>query len=547
MNSLNCRRKWIFLMCVAWLVSTSCKTFTPDKTDRSDNEFRQTFQEEVDRTQNKNILKTVGSPAEKAPAVPPEGPIRINIKDAVLLALENNQSLIIERLTPSIRQTVEETEQARFDPSLTGSFGFSRERRKQQIVLSPNLRDNTSSAMESNIGVSKYFSTGTEMKAEISTDRTWSDLYSDFHATRLGVSITQSLLKGLGSDVNLVGLRQARVDTHISEYELRGFAEALIATVERTYWEYALSLREIEIYEESLKVADQYLRETKDIISVGNLAETELIAAQAEIALRRQDLIDAKSEMEIKRLSLLRLVTSPSSNLWQREIVPLIPAAPRAILDDVTDHVKVALRLRPDLNQARLKTKRGELEIVKTKNGLLPRLDAFVTLGKTGYSDSFSSAVGDIFEDDYDALGGVRLQYPFRNRNARAEHRRAQLSYDQALGAVKNLAQLVEVDVRSAYIAVNRSKEQIAATEATRKLQEEKLRIENEKFRVGRSTSLLVAQAWRDLVSSQISEVKSKVDYLRAVIDLYRLEGSLLERRGISAPGNEPVSMPPVK
>jgi outer membrane protein TolC len=106
---------------------------------------------------------------------------------------------------------------------------------------------------------------------------------------------------------------------------------------------------------------------------------------------------------------------------------------------------------------------------------------------------------------------------------------------------VKNLAQLVQVDVRSAYIEVTRAKEQISATAATRALQEEKARIEAEKFRVGKSTTLLVAQAQRDLLSSRITEIETITNYLKALIELHRLEGSLLERRGIIAPGREPV------
>ena len=76
------------------------------------------------------------------------------------------------------------------------------------------------------------------------------------------------------------------------------------------------------------------------------------------------------------------------------------------------------------------------------------------------------------------------------------------------------------------------------------KVQEEKLRIETEKFRVGRSTNLLVAQAQRDLLLNRINEVNTIVDYLKALTSFYRLEGSLLERRGIEAPGREPVDDP---
>jgi hypothetical protein len=34
------------------------------------------------------------------------------------------------------------------------------------------------------------------------------------------------------------------------------------------------------------------------------------------------------------------------------------------------------------------------------------------------------------------------------------------------------------------------------------------------------------------------------VSFRTALVDLYRFEGSLLERRGIAAPGNEPVTPP---
>jgi outer membrane protein TolC len=197
--------------------------------------------------------------------------------------------------------------------------------------------------------------------------------------------------------------------------------------------------------------------------------------------------------------------------------------------------------MRPDLNQARLGIKRGDLEIVKTRNGLLPKMDFFVTLGKSGYANSFGPSLRNLDKDNYDVQVGLTFEYPFGNRDAEARHRRAILGRRESEEAVGNLAQLVEVDVRSACIEVNRAREQVAATSATRKLQEEKLRAETEKFRVGKSTNLLIAQAQRDLVASQISEIEALVNHLKALVDLYRLEGSLLERRGISAPGREPV------
>jgi outer membrane protein TolC len=105
---------------------------------------------------------------------------------------------------------------------------------------------------------------------------------------------------------------------------------------------------------------------------------------------------------------------------------------------------------------------------------------------------------------------------------------------------------LIEVDVRNAYLEIIRAQEQVTATAASRKLQEEKLRIETEKFRVGKSTSLLVTQAQRDFLASQISEIQAVINNAKAFVELYRLDGSLLERRGIASPGRETVKLPDI-
>jgi len=157
-------------------------------------------------------------------------------------------------------------------------------------------------------------------------------------------------------------------------------------------------------------------------------------------------------------------------------------------------------------------------------------------MGKTGYADSFSNSVKDIDGDGYDIVAGLTLEYPFGRKGDKARHKRALLSRSQAEKAVSNMAQFVQIDVRTAYIEVNRTQEQVTSTAATRKFQEEKFRAETEKFKVGKSTTLLVAQTQRDLVAGRIYEIKAMVSYLKALVELYRLEGSLLNRRGIASP-----------
>ena len=470
--------------------------------------------------------------------------IEVSVEEAILLALQNNRSLRVEQYNRPIQSTFEDQEEAVFDPVLTGRAEYGRQRAvfRSRAVSAP--LDDTENRVGAEAGISRFFPSGTAVGVSAGGEKTWSDLYSDQYASRLGFSITQALLRGAGTGVNLATLRQARVATQISEYEFRGFSEALVALVEETYWDYALAKRQIEIFEESLKVAEQQLREIEEMITVGRLAETEVTAAQAEIAVQRQGLIAAKGNYETARLRLLRLLNPRKLNLWDVEVkLKQEPRLPEVVLDPVQLHVDIALRLRPELNQAKLGVRGNDLEIVKTRNGLLPKMDFFISLGKTGYADSFGSSVSNITDDYYNVSAGIAFQYPLKNRDADARYRRSVLRREQGLEAVDNLEQLVELEVRTGYIEVTRAREQILATAASRRLQEEKLRIETEKLRVGRSTAFLVSQAQRDFLSSQITEIIVVANYLKALVALYRLEGSLLERRGIAAPGRDPVSL----
>jgi len=495
----------------------------------------------VNRTTNDEPQVT----SDERRATSDEEPLRISIREAILLAMENNRSLVVERMNPDISRTFEKEELGVFEPVLSADLSNNRAIAERLSRAHSDTESQIVDTVTGTLSLAKLFPTGTIVELEGSTNYIDSSLYSDtFTANRLGFTVTQALLQGMDIRANLARVNQARLDTLISQYELRGFTEILLEQVESKFWDYALAQRQIEIYTDSLKLAEKQMAEAQERINVGALAETELAAAQAEVALRRENLINARSNAACERLNLLRLLNPPPSINWNREIILQYQTVlPSIELDDVEQHVQVALKMRPDLNYARLQIRRGDLEVVKTKNGLLPRMDAFITFGKTGYADTFNRATCNVFGDNYDVSVGLIFAYPPANQAARAQYSRAALSKQQLLEALENLIQLVQVDVRSAYIEVTRAREQIAATAATRNLQEEKLRAETEKFRVGKSTSLLVAAAQRDLVESQIAEIQSFANYLKALVALYRLEGSLLTRRGIASPGAEPVTL----
>ncbi|OOG27730.1 transporter [Thioalkalivibrio denitrificans] len=481
-------------------------------------------------------------PEDWAPAVTPGRTLELSIENAVYLALRHNRSLSVEQLRPLITGTFEATERALFDPVFFAEASVGRERVVRQLeeVGQVDLITTDRDLLEA--GARQRFPTGTEVELSLRSVRSDSTrVEEEQFSARAGITLTQALLRGARVESNLARLRQAELDTLASEYELRGFAEALVADVEQTYWEYVLADRRTEIFAEALAVAEQQLSETRSRIAVGQRPETEETAALAEVALRRQGLINARAQKAAARMRLLQLI-NPAGADWNTEIVLEDTPEPMTFpLDPVDLHVRLSHQLRPELNEARIRARRGELEVIRTRQGLLPRLDLFITLGESGYASAFGRAWRDLDGPGYDYRLGLRFEVPFGNRAAQAESRRARLTRQQSLEAVANLAQLTALDVQTAWLETERTREQISATRVTRELQEEVLRAEQARFRVGTGTALALAQAQRDLLESQLEEVEAVIRHRQALADLYRQSGTLLMRRGIAAPGDEEV------
>lgn len=469
----------------------------------------------------------------------PTNALRLSVADGIVMALDRNTAFRVQRLAPAIVRTLEDNARSAFDPNLSASVARSRQRAPAN-VLSATTTSDAPAVLEgttAQAALGTTLPTGMHVELNGATDLTES---SGDHATsRLGATVTQPLLEGFGPAANLVVLRQSRLDTQVSVWELRGFALSLVADVERACWTFVLAQFQREAYRDALQVAEQQLAETRERIRVGKLADLDAVAAEAEVALRREGLIQAESDTEAARIHLVRLLNPAQPDLWQ--VAPVIgddPMVPAAALDPVEAYVTRALQKRPDLNQARLAIERGDLELVKTRNGLLPRLDLFASLGRSGYASSFNDSVGTAAEQGHDVSVGLQFNVLLGNRNARADHRRAVLSRDQSAEALNNLCQLAQEDVRTAWVQAHSSDEQVVATLASRTLQERKLDAEMAKFREGKSTPLLVAQAQRDLLESKLAYVQSIVAAILARTDLHRLDGSLLDLHGIAVNGD---------
>lgn len=461
-------------------------------------------------------------------------PRQLSVEQAVLLALRGNRDLRVQQLAPVVTGTFEEIEKGVFDPELFASLEYAKEQSSETSRSSGTRFNVRATDNAESVGIKQYLPTGTTVEAALEHQRSTSNRTPAQEEARLGLTLTQALLRGRGSSVNLVRIRQAELDTQASIDELRGFAEALVAETETAYWDYVLAREEIAIFEASLSVAERQLQDIETRIEVGILPEIEVAAARTEKALRVQALIDARSQLEERRLRLLRLIGPQDERSFDKEFQAVselrVEAEP---IDDLHERIQLAEKIRPDLNEARRRLQQRRLETVMTRNGLLPRLELFIGLGKTGFGETFSSSFSNMDDNTYDLNAGLRLSHSLGNRTASALNLAAFASRQQAREAVANLRQLVELDVRLAANEVERSRQQISASRATRIAQEQTLTAEKERFDVGTSTALEVAQAQRDLLRSQITEIETIVNHRIATVKLYLAEGSLLERRGV--------------
>jgi hypothetical protein len=98
---------------------------TPERAERP--VFTASTLNETAPAQEATIPPAQGEP-ETATTTGHDGPLSITVQDALLMALENNRALKIERFNPAITQTAEEEARAEFDPLFTGEYAYDRRR-----------------------------------------------------------------------------------------------------------------------------------------------------------------------------------------------------------------------------------------------------------------------------------------------------------------------------------------------------------------------------------------------------------------------------------
>ena len=147
----------------------------------------------------------------------------------------------------------------------------------------------------------------------------------------------------------------------------------------------------------------------------------------------------------------------------------------------------------------------------------------------------FGRALGNIFTFDARNINvGVTIQFPFRNRTARAQLAGARIQREQLTAQSRAQEQQVEVEVRNSAQTVETARRRVLTARVARESAELQLEGERRLYQVGRSTQFLLFQRENQLANSRNLELRAQTDYNKALADLQRATSTTLQANNIT-------------
>jgi outer membrane protein TolC len=462
------------------------------------------------------------APAATAPASTPV--LRLTLRKAIQLAIENNLAIKGGEFNPDIAEAQITTELGAFDPSLNISALHS--------SATASGDEAQTGSYSAGIGGTSIYGTQYNIGLTGTTER-----YSHYGSgAQLG--LTQPFLRGFGSDVNLASLRIARNNREISQWE---FKEGIIDVVTQTvfvYNELYSALRNYDAARHSRDLAQELCKEEEARAEIGVKIELDVITAQAEAATREEAVILAKNNIENNERFLKQLVTSDTKTLLETRVE--IEPPPTAVIGnvDVQGGLREALSNRPDYQEALVALRTRHINVVTAHNEVLPRLDLIGSLNLLGLdshdiADSLRFFGNNVREPQSWGVGAL-FSVPLGNRTAKGRLRAAKLLDAQALITLKQLEQSLIVDVANAAGEIETARKRIDSTQEARRLAQESLSSGEKRHAAGSATTFEVLQLQRSMTEAEAALIRAEADYRKALSEYDRQTGVTLQRNVIT-------------
>ena len=377
--------------------------------------------------------------------------------------------------------------------------------------------------------------------------------------TNFQAEMRQPILRGAGVQFNRIagpgaqpgtynGVMLARINTDIALADFEASVRNLVADVETAYWELYFEYRSLDSTYAGSESALITWRRTYELSkhgAKGGEAATEAQARENYFLFRSnvEQNLSALYDTEAKLRYLMGLAATDG-----RLIRPIDEPTTAKVTFDWNDAQCEAMSRSVELRQQKWVVKRRELELIASKNFLLPQLDAVGKYTWTGFGNSLiqsSGGTGDIFSGDSNAFQsltdgkmqswelGFQFSMPIGFRREMAGVRNAQLQI------AKERAKLQEAELEVSHqlafaIRDMETSEVESETDFNRRIAAQRqVDAVAAAYDTGTVTIDVLIQSQQRLAQADAQYYRSVVNYNRAIMQVHYRKGSLLEYNGV--------------
>ncbi len=374
----------------------------------------------------------------------------------------------------------------------------------------------------------------------------------------LEAEMRQPLLQGAGAQFNRIagpgavpgaygGVVLARINTDIALADFEAGVRDAVADVENAYWELYFAYRNLDAVVAGRDAALTTWRRVHALYQIGargGEAETEAQAREQYFQFRNavEQALHRLYTAEAKLRYMLGLAATDG-----RLIRPADEPTSAKVVFDWHDALGEALVRNAELREQKWVVKRREMELIASKNFLLPRLDAvgryrWLGMGNdllgggtsSDFRDADSSAYAVMTGGDFQEWQlGLEFSMPLGFRREMAGVRNAEL----ALARERARLQEMELELShqlSHFVREMESQYVLTQTNWNRRAAAQRqVQAVAEAYDIGTVTIDVLLEAQRRLAVAESDFFRAGVDYNRAILDVHQRKGSLLEYNGV--------------
>jgi outer membrane protein TolC len=304
-------------------------------------------------------------------------------------------------------------------------------------------------------------------------------------------------------------------------------ARGLVATIVQNYYGLVAAQRKLTSAQQSLREAQQFFDITQKQESGGEVAHSDVIKAQIQVAQRTREAQEAELTVLKGRLGLSVLVFPDFRDTFSvvddlQAMVPLLP---------LTDLKATAATNSPDLRVAEASVQQETLGVGVARGGVLPSVSFDYWYGINANDFATHTAPTPEFPNGVNLLGSVAqvsLNVPLWNWGAaQSKLKQAQLRVQAARSDLALAQRQLQANIATFHREAEIARDQVASLRESLDLSTESLRLTLLRYQAGEVSVLEVVDAQTTLIQARNAYDDGLVRYRVALAALQTLTGTL--------------------